>query len=396
MLENRVPVRHASDVVGDRSGAAGGTVRTLGLQGEVAVLGRHEAHVLEEAFEELLDHPPRLGCHPQDLVVAIDVLAQEGLQLQMLLVAGVAQHRQRLGVHAYLIDRARLHLRQLSLRGPDEVDHQVVDHAADDLVHQAALVELRVMRDHRLVLASEHAYLAQSREVEQLCTDSVVHVVVVVGDLIGKVGDLCLEARLSALDEPLTQLPELARVAQRAVLEDPFAALESEVKSTKGRVALLELIHDPQRLQVVLEAAVVAHALIQRVLAGMAEGSMSQVVSETDRLGERLIQPERECDRARDLRHLDRVRDACAVQVALVVDEHLGLVDEAAESVGVDDAIAVALELAAKLRLRLGVVPSARLLIVRCVRGERPSNRDIVHARPPTYVARVRASVSGG
>jgi hypothetical protein len=49
-------------------------------------------------------------------------------------------------------------------------------------------------------------------------------------------------------------------------------------------------------------------------------------------------------DRARDLRDLERVRHARAVVVALGGDEHLRLVLQAPEGLGVDDAVAVALE----------------------------------------------------
>jgi hypothetical protein len=41
--------------------------------------------------------------------------------------------------------------------------------------------------------------------------------------------------------------------------------------------------------------------------------------------------------------------------VALVIDEHLGLVGEAAEGGRMDDAVAVALEVVAGRRRRLGV-----------------------------------------
>ena len=58
---------------------------------------------------------------------------------------------------------------------------------------------------------------------------------------------------------------------------------------------------------------------------------------------------ERGGDRAGDLRHFHGVGEAGAVQVAFVIDEHLGLVDQAPEGVGMDDAIAVALEFAAEL-----------------------------------------------
>ena len=73
---------------------------------------------------------------------------------------------------------------------------------------------------------------------------------------------------------------ELARVLQRAVLEDAFARLEREVQPAKARVAVLELIDDAQRLQVVLEAAEVAHAGVERVLARVAERRVAEVVRE--------------------------------------------------------------------------------------------------------------------
>ena len=47
--------------------------------------------------------------------------------------------------------------------------------------------------------------------------------------------------------------------------------------------------------------------------------------------------------RARDLGDLDRMGEARAVIIALVLDEDLGLVLEAAEGGGMDDAVAVAL-----------------------------------------------------
>ena len=76
---------------------------------------------------------------------------------------------------------------------------------------------------------------------------------VVVGDLVGEVGDLGLEPGLAALHEAFADLAKLARVAHRAMLEDAFAALECQVESGKLGVSFLELIDNPQRLQVVLE-----------------------------------------------------------------------------------------------------------------------------------------------
>ena len=127
------------------------------------------------------------------------------------------------------------------------------------------------------------------------------------------------------------------------MLQDPFAALERQVEAVEFGVLLLELVHDPQRLQVVLEAAEFAHALVQRILAGMSERRMAEIVCQADRLRQHLVQAERAGDGAGDLRHFQRMREPGAVQVALVIDEHLGLVDQPAERRGVDDAVAVAL-----------------------------------------------------
>ena len=108
----------------------------------------------------------------------------------------------------------------------------------------------------------------------------------------------------------------------------------------------LERVHHPQRLLVVAEAA--AEALVQqpveRLLAGVPERRMAEVVPEADRLRQVLVQPQGARHRARDAAGLERVREAGAVVVALGRDEDLGLVLEAAEALRVDDPVAVALE----------------------------------------------------
>src|ERR1700731_1437318 len=91
----------------------------------------------------------------------------------------------------------------------------------------------------------------------------------------------------------------------------------------------------------------------------MPERGMAEVVSQADRFRQRLVQAQSQRDRAGDLRHLDRMCHARAVQVPLVIDEHLSLVDQPAKRVRMDDAVAVALKLAAKLRRTLRVAPAA-------------------------------------
>ena len=75
---------------------------------------------------------------------------------------------------------------------------------------------------------------------------------------------------------------------------------------------------------------------------------MAEIVRERDGLGEVLVEAQLPRDRARDLRHLERVRQPRAIVVALVEDEHLRLVGETPEGGGMQDAVAVALEGAAR------------------------------------------------
>ncbi len=91
----------------------------------------------------------------------------------------------------------------------------------------APSAELRVLPAHELELAAEHATAAQVLDRDQPGTNAVVDVVVVVGDLVGKVRQLRLEARLQPLQEALAEFAELAGIGRRAVLEDAFADLEA-------------------------------------------------------------------------------------------------------------------------------------------------------------------------
>ena len=84
----------------------------------------------------------------------------------------------------------------------------------------------------------------------------------------------------------------------------------------------------------------------------MPERRVPDVVAQRDRLGQRLVERERRSQRARDLRDLQRVGQARDEVVALGVEEDLRLVLEAAERLGMEDAIPVAFEGRAK-RVRL-------------------------------------------
>ena len=81
----------------------------------------------------------------------------------------------------------------------------------------------------------------------------------------------------------------------------------------------------------------------QNVLAEVTERRVPEIVGERQRFDEVLVQAERARDGPPDLAHLDRVRQPRAVVIALVIDEHLRLVFEAAKRARVDDPVAIPL-----------------------------------------------------
>ena len=101
---------------------------------------------------------------------------------------------------------------------------------------------------------------------------------------------------------------------------------------------------DAQGLGVVVEAAEIGQARVERALAGMPERRVAEVVGERQRLGQVLVEAERAGERAGDLGHFQRVGQPGAVVVALVEHEDLGLVLEAAEGGRMDDAVGIAPE----------------------------------------------------
>ena len=100
---------------------------------------------------------------------------------------------------------------------------------------------------------------------------------------------------------------------------------------------------------------------VERALPGMAERRMAEIVRQRQRLGEIFVESKPAGERAGHLRHFEGVGEPRAVMVALVEDEHLGLVLEAAEGGRVDDAVAIAAEGAAAFAGGLGMEPAAAL-----------------------------------
>ena len=130
-------------------------------------------------------------------------------------------------------------------------------------------------------------------------------------------------------------------------------------REVQARAVVLEHVDDSQALLVVTEPA--GHERVEHALAGMAERRVAEVVAQRDRLGQLLVQPQHLGDRARDLRHLERVRQARPVVVAGRREEHLRLVLQPPERLAVNDAIAIVLKRRPHIVFGLGLQAAARL-----------------------------------
>src|ERR1043165_843463 len=94
----------------------------------------------------------------------------------------------------------------------------------------------------------ENGHLAQFIYVKKSRAYAIVHVVIVVGDGVRQVCELCFQSRLRAIQESLADVAQQSRILRGAVFEHAFATFKREIETGKLRVALLELVHDSQRL----------------------------------------------------------------------------------------------------------------------------------------------------
>ena len=193
---------------------------------------------------------------------------------------------------------------------------------------------------------------------------------VVVGNLVGQIGDLGFKAGSLPAHETFADVAEHARILQRAMFEDAFAGFEGQIQAVKCTVTLLKDIDHAQRLQVMFESAIRLHADVQRVLTAVAKGRVAEIMRQCDGFGQVFTERQAARHGTADLRHFKTVRQPGAEQIAFMIHEHLGLVFQAAKSGGMDDAVAVALIFAAPARLRFAKTASARRFRMGGVAGQ--------------------------
>jgi hypothetical protein len=126
-----------------------------------------------------------------------------------------------------------------------------------------------------------------------------------------------------------------------------YQRIPGEIEPVEIEIALFEIDDDPQALHIVVETAPAPDAMVQRILSRMAEGRMAEIMGQRQCLGQIFVEAERPGEAARNLGDFQRVGQPCAVVVALLGHDDLGFQRQAPERGGVQDAVAVALEVAA-------------------------------------------------
>ena len=203
--------------------------------------------------------------------------------------------------------------------------------------------------------------------------DGIVGVVGVVGDRVGGINDLRLDQRRRC---GAVLLPRGLGVEH----------LAGEIQAWEARVADLQKLHDAERLRVVVETAFVSQQFGKRVLAGVPQRRMADVVGQGQRLDQVFVEGQAAGERSGDTRHLQRVCEAAAVIVAVVAGEDLGLVGEPPEGGRVDDAIAVALVGAAEGVWEFVVHPAGRVGRMHRPRSEQERLPSLPVWDPGTFV----------
>ena len=134
------------------------------------------------------------------------------------------------------------------------------------------------------------------------------------------------------------------------MLQNALTRFKAQVQPAVAGVALFQGIYHAQALQIVLKATVILHAGIERILPRMAKWRVAQVMRQADGLGQVLVDAQCTRNGAPQLRHLNRMGEPSAKQIAFMVQKNLGLVHQSAKRRGVHDAITITLELAARRR----------------------------------------------
>ena len=185
--------------------------------------------------------------------------------------------------------------------------------------------------------------------------DRIIHVMMKICNLIRIADDPSLQCRR----------PSCRLVVGKAVQDLPCQIQALSV--------LLQNLHKPHRLLRMVKA--IRTQTVQHPLAGMSKRRMPEVMPQRNRLRQVLVEPQRLGDRSCILRDLQRMRHPRPVMIPVRRDEHLRLILQPSERLGVQNPVPVSLKHRPQIILRLLPSPAPRLR-----RKGRPRRKDLLLA----------------
>ena len=175
--------------------------------------------------------------------------------------------------------------------------------------------------------------------VDQAGAQAVFEVVAVIGDAVGDIGDLAFERTVVLVEGVVRGMIVSARMLGKSE-----ACFVGQVQAEEGGVRVFEQIDNAERLAVVLESADLGSEAVEGLFAGVAEGRVSQIVGQADRLGQALVEAEGLGDGPSYLGDFNGMSEPGSVEVVETGCKDLRLAFEASKGRAVNDAVAVALE----------------------------------------------------
>ena len=243
-------------------------------------------------------------------------------------------------------------------RALDQAGHQQVNQLAQGFVESLAFRSTGELGFHCLVdLAILRYGLGHVLGPDQAGGPGIVEVGRIVRHLVGRVDQLGFQGRAQSRQVGV-QLGALASFEIARVFDDSFADFEAQIQSGKAGVALFEAFDNPQGVQVVVESlAEPLHFAVQRLLSGVGERRVPDIMGQRQGFGEILVQLQDVGQGARDLRDFDGVGETVAEMVGQAGSEDLRFGLQAAKGTGMNHAVAVALESVAVGMFGFGVLP---------------------------------------
>ena len=256
--------------------------------------------------KQLLHNPHGLSFFSLGLRICVDVLEHEIPKLTIC-----------------LLDRLR-HLKNRS-------SHRI----GDDVMHVGVQALLHGMPENLCDLF-RHIVVRKNAS-----PDRIIHVMVEVCNLIRITDDPSLQCRR----------PSCRLVVGKAVQDLPCQIQPLPV--------LLQNLHKPHRLLRMVKA--LRTQTVQHPLTGMPKRRMSKIMPKRNCLRQVLVEPQRLGDRSRILRDLQRMRHPRPVMIPVRCDEHLRLVLQSSERLGMQNPVPVSLKHRPQIILRLLPSPAPRL-----------------------------------